>query len=87
MAFSVEAKFDTFMLQTFSFQALSHSGPAQNVYRALFEHSGAHTRFDIFARLPFKNHGLDSLQMQQVGKCQPGGPGTDDSNLCAKFRH
>jgi hypothetical protein len=87
MALPVKAQLDAFVFQTFAFQALAHSGIAQDVNRTLFEYPGPDPCFHIFAGLAFQHDRLDALQMQQVCERQPRRPRSDNPDLCANFCH
>ena len=49
----------------------------------LFQHSGADPVFDVVAVAGLENHGIDALQVQQVGQCQPRRSGADHRDLLA----
>src|SRR5208283_121578 len=85
--FPGKTQFDALMLQAFALHARAYAGFPQHVHGALFEHAGAHAIFNIFARVAFKNHAFDSLQVQQVGEHQTRGPGSNDPYLCSDGGH
>ena len=76
-----EAEPNAIVPQSFALQALAHAGFDHQVHRALLQHARAHAILDVLAAAALQNHGLDPVQMQQMGEHQPGRSGSDNTDL------
>ena len=83
MRAAAETQIDSVVHQAFALQAFAHAGFFQQVYRALFENTGAHALLHVLAAAIFENDGFDAVEMQQMREHQACGPGADDANLRA----
>ena len=80
-----EAQFDAVMHQSFAMQPLAHARLGEQIHRALLQHARAHPLFGMFAGLSFDHYGIDAFEMEQGREDQAGRPGSDDTDLGAKF--
>ncbi len=78
---SAEAEPYSFMPQSFPLQARANPGFDHQVHRALFQHTGPNTIFNVLAAAAFQNNRLNAVQVQQVGKHQAGRSGPDNTDL------
>ena len=54
-------QFHAVMNEAFSPHTLTDAGTAQEIYGTLLQHTGAHARLHILARVAFEHHGLNAL--------------------------
>ncbi|MNL16341.1 hypothetical protein D3C87_1373780 [compost metagenome] len=64
----VEGQFEATMNQSFGVHALAHTGLAQQLYHALFKHTGTDAPEYIIRRLAFENQGVDAGVVQQLSE-------------------
>ena len=83
MRLASEAQLDPVVREPLALQALAHARFDHQIDRALFEQARTHTILRVLAAPSLHDHRLDSIEMQQVGKHQPGRPCSHDSHLCA----
>src|SRR4051812_29787515 len=82
VALAVEAQLDAVMDEPLACQAVAEPGLGQELDGALLEDAGADAVLDVLAAAGLEDDGVDALEVQEVRQHQPGGPGTDDSDLC-----
>ena len=78
---AVEAQRGSGMNQPFLRDASADSKAMHQLDGSLFEYSGPHPAFDVFAAALLEHHDVDTRRMQDVREEQPGWPGADDSHL------
>jgi hypothetical protein len=75
------AQVDAAVADALPLETVADAVLAEQVHRALLEQSGAYPLLDVLAAAALQHDGLDALHVQEMGQHQPGGPGTDDSDL------
>ena len=87
MALSGEAKFDTVVNQAFALHPFAHAHLREQIDGARLEHACANAFLAILAGSVFEHDGVDALEVEQMREYQPGGTGSDNSNLRAYRVH
>jgi hypothetical protein len=86
MRAAAESQVYSAMNEAFAPQTISRADFAEQIDRALLEYTGANTLLAILPAARFQDDGLDAVEVKELGKDKAGGPGADDSNLCAHLR-
>ena len=71
---AIKAQLNPVVLQPLAIHPRAHAGFAQDFHGSLFQHSGAHTAFNVLARVALQDNRFDPLQLQQMRQRQPAGP-------------
>jgi len=87
MASAVQSQIDATMAQALPLEPFCDARCSQQFDACVLEHSGTHTFLAVLATPRFQHDRFNAVQMEQVGKHQTCRPGTDDSDLCLRFRH
>ena len=79
-----EADLDAPVNQALAPQALAEASLDQGFDGDLFEHAGPDPALHMSAAARLENDRIDALQMQKSRQQEPGWPGADDADLCAR---
>src|SRR5262245_49477877 len=63
--------------------ARADAGLDQDIARPLLYQAGADAALDIVAAAVFQDDAVHALEVEKMRQHQPGGPGADDTDLCA----
>src|SRR5262249_26155650 len=81
---AAECEIDAIMEHAFVLHAIADAGFDEQVARPLLDQSGTDAALDIVAAAILQDHTVDARAVEQMREHQPGGPGTDDTDLRAQ---
>lgn len=81
MAHTEEAEIYAPVDHALAIEACPDSGGAHQIDAALFKDTGANALDDVILAFAFENHGVDSVEMEQLCEQQTRGSGSDDTYL------
>src|SRR5215469_9756529 len=87
MPATVEGEIDPAMFEPFALQPIAEASLDQQIDRALFQHTRAHTFNHVLACARFDNFRVDPFQVQQMSQKQTRGASADDPDLCSRSHH
>src|SRR5262249_45415462 len=80
---AAEGKVDAVVEHALALHARADAGLDQEVARPLLDQTGADAALDIVAAAVFQDDALHALEVEKMRQHQPGGPGTNDTDLRA----
>src|SRR6185436_2393403 len=82
VALAVEAQLDAVVDEALAVEPVGEPGVVEELDGALLEDARADAVLDVLAAARLEHDRVDSLEVEEVRKQQPGRLGPDDSDLC-----